>query len=241
MVLAHLMLERVAQLPLAEDDEPRVRNLAHDEVGGFDQIPLPLVADERRHVADDGSAVGEEERFVDVDGRCRDDAIDVDAFVHGDRSILRHAVGHQHLSNRFRGGDVTVHLPVLPLRERIATQVKVDAARGDQRRRRPVGAPECRRVDRQRKRRHRDSVRVVRVDHVRVEPPDDAREAPGRREVHFGAGGERNELEPLLRAPPQLAVRVRDQRGAVADLAQTVDGQQHLVLTAAPGAGGVYM
>src|SRR6185503_20584162 len=40
---------------------------------------------------------------------------------------------------------------------------------------------------------------------------------------------------------PQLAAGVRDQRRAMADRAQAVDGEQHLVLTAAPGARGVDM
>src|SRR5205807_1268107 len=41
------------------------------------------------------------------------------------------------------------------------------------------------------------------------------------------------------RAPPQLAVRVRDERRAVSNRPQSVDREQHLVLTAAPGACGV--
>ena len=58
-------------------------------------------------------------------------------------------------------------------------------------------------------------------------------------EVHLGARRDRDQVEPLRGAPAQLAVRVRDQRRAVADRAQPVDRQQHLVLTAAPGSGRV--
>ena len=58
-------------------------------------------------------------------------------------------------------------------------------------------------------------------------------------EIHLGPRRDRNQLEPFGRAPPQLAVGVRDQRRAMADRAQAVDGQQHLVLAAAPGSSGV--
>jgi hypothetical protein len=34
---------------------------------------------------------------------------------------------------------------------------------------------------------------------------------------------------------------MRDERRPLADLAQAVDGQQHLVLSASPRAGGVYV
>ena len=53
-----------------------------------------------RDVADDRSVVREEERLVDVHGRDGAHVIDVDAFVHGDRALFRHAVGHEHLPDR---------------------------------------------------------------------------------------------------------------------------------------------
>ena len=62
---------------------------------------------------------------------------------------------------------------------------------------------------------------------------------PRRRQIHLGPRRQRDQLEPFGRAPPQLAVRVRDERRALADRPQAVHGQQHLVLTAAPGARGV--
>ena len=46
---------------------------------------------------------------------------------------------------------------------------------------------------------------------------DDARQPPGGRQVHLGPRRERDQVESLGRASPQLAVRVRDERGAVAD------------------------
>ena len=97
----------------------------------------------------------------------------------------------------------------------------------------------CGGAERQRERRHGDAVRVVRVDDVRLQPLDDARQPPGRRQVHLGARRERDELEAFGGAAAQLAVRMRDERGPMPDLAQAVHGQQHLVLAAAPGPGGV--
>ena len=66
-----------------------------------------------------------------------------------------------------------------------------------------------------------------------------ARQPPRRRQIHLGPRRDRDQLEPFGGAPPQLAVRMRDQRRAMADRAQAVDGQQHLVLAAAPGPRGV--
>mgnify|MGYP003694238259 CR=1 FL=1 len=80
---------------------------------------------------------------------------------------------------------------------------------------------------------------IVRVDDVRLQPLHDARQPPRRRQIHLGARRERDELEAFRRAPPQLAVGMRDQRRALPDLAQAVDGQQHLVLAAAPRPGGI--
>ena len=104
-------------------------------------------------------------------------------------------------------------------------EVEVDAPRGDERRLRR------RRRDRQRERRHRDAVRIVRVDDVGPELLDDARQPPGRGEVHLGARRERDQLEPFRRALPQLAVRVRDERRPLADRAQAV------APSTAPGSG----
>ena len=58
VILAHLTLEVLAQLAFAEDDEPRVRHLAHDEVRGLDEMALALVRHERGDVADDRRAGG---------------------------------------------------------------------------------------------------------------------------------------------------------------------------------------
>src|SRR5262249_37201087 len=65
--------------------------------------------------------------------------------------------------------------------------------------------------------------------------------APRRREIHLGARRERHQLEPLGCAPPQLTVRMGDERRPLSDLAQAVDGQQDLILAAPPGPGRVDM
>ena len=82
-------------------------------------------------------------------------------------------------------------------------------------------------------------MRVVRVNHVRREPFDDAGETPRRREIYFRSGSERNQLEPFGGAPAQLAVGVRDERRTMAERSKAVDGQQDLVLAAAPRPGGI--
>ena len=93
--------------------------------------------------------------------------------------------------------------------------------------------------ERQRQRRHRDPVRIVGVHDVRPQRLTTRAKPPRRRQVDLGPRRDRNQLEPFAGAPPQLAVGVRDERRAMADLAQAVHGQQHLVLPAAPRAGGV--
>ena len=82
---------------------------------------------------------------------------------------------------------------------------------------------------------------IVRVDDVGPQPFQQPRELPRRGQIHLGARRERDEVEPFGDAAAQLAVRVRDQRRALADRAQTVHGQQYLVLTAAPRPRGVYV
>ena len=114
MVLADLTLERLSQLALAQNDEAGVRHLADDQVRRVDEVPLAFVRDERSDISDDGRLVRQPERFVHVDRRRRDDPIDVDAVVHGHGVIGGHAVGEEHLADRFGRRDEAVHLPMLP-------------------------------------------------------------------------------------------------------------------------------
>jgi len=90
-----------------------------------------------------------------------------------------------------------------------------------------------------RERGHGDAVCVVRVDDVRRQSANHAQQAPGGRQVHLGSRSDGDEFEAFGGAAAELAVWVRDQRGAVTDGAQAVHGHQHLVLTAAPRPGRV--
>ena len=158
---------------------------------GVDEMALTLVRHQRRDVADDRRVVRQPEGLMDVDRWRCGHVFDVDAFVDRDRPLGGHAVGDEHLADGFRRGDEAVHLPVLPSRKRIAAEVKVDAARRDERRRAPARSLGGRRPHRQRQRSHRDAVRVVSVNDVGSEPLDDPRQPPGRGEVHLGARRER--------------------------------------------------
>ncbi len=129
-----------------------------------------------------------------------------------------------------------VDLAMLPSGKRIVAEMKVDTARDDQRR---LAVLCGRGAEREREACHGDAVRVVGVDDVGLQLLDDAVQPPRSGEVHLGFRRERNELEPFGGALAQLAVRMRDERGTLADFAQAVDGQQHLVLPATPGSSGV--
>ena len=72
------------------------------------------------------------------------------------------------------------------------------------------------------------------MNDVRRQTLHHARELPGGGQIHLGPGRNRDEIEPLLRAPAELAVGMGDEGRAMSDLAQADDGQQHLVLAAAP-------
>ncbi len=200
-------------------------------------MALTFVRHERSHVADDWRAVRQPECFVHVHWGGRLHVPQIDAFVHGRRPLRRHAVRHEHLSDRLGRRDEAVHLPVLPPRERVAFQMKIDATRRDERRRRRAARRS--RAKRQRERGHRHPVRVVRVNDVRPQPLDHPRQPPCGRQIHFRARRERDQLEPLASAAPQLAARMRDERRPLADRAQTVHRDQNLVLSAAPGAGRI--
>ena len=111
--------------------------------------------------------------------------------------------------------------------------MEVDAARRDDARAR-IGSAE-----RQGESGHRHGVRIVRVHDLRLPVADDARQLPRRRQIHLVARRERHQVGPFRRAPIELALRVRDEHGLVPDRAEPEDGQEDLVLSAAPGAGGV--
>ena len=68
---------------------------------------------------------------------------------------------------------------------------------------------------------------------------DEPRERPRGREIHLAARRDREELQTLLRSPPQFAGGMRDERRAMPGGAQPEDGQEHLVLAAPPAPRGV--
>ena len=74
---------------------------------------------------------------------------------------------------------------------------------------------------------------------LRLPLADDARQLPRRRQVDLVARRQRHEVGPFERAAIELALAVRDEHGPVAHGAQPENGQEDLVLSAAPGAGGV--
>jgi hypothetical protein len=76
---------------------------------------------------------------------------------------------------------------------------------------------------------------IVRMHDVRFQALDDAGQPPGGGEVHFRARRDRDQLETLVGAAPQHAVRMCDQCRPMTERVQAVDRQQDLVLAAAPG------
>jgi hypothetical protein len=106
--------------------------------------------------------------------------------------------------------------------------MEVDAPRRDERRLHRPGA------HRQRQRRHRDPVRIVRVHDVRLQALQNAREAPRGVEIELGPRRQRDQVQSFRRPLPQLSVRVRDQQRPMTEGPQAQDGHQHLILTATP-------
>ena len=95
--------------------------------------------------------------------------------------------------------------------------------------------------EREREGRHGDAVSIVRMDDLGPQAFHQTGQPPRRREVHLRARGERDELEAFRGAPPQLAVRMSDQRRAMPDFPQAVDGEQDLVLATTPRPRGIDM
>src|SRR5262249_13341459 len=145
----------------------------------------------------------------------------------------------QHLADGLGRGDEAVDLAVFPARKRILLEMKIDASGGDEGLDAQRLSASGRRGDREAERRHGDAVWIVRVYDVRPGSPEHPREAPRRTQVEFSARSEWDEIESFFGAPPQLAVWVRDERGAMPDRPQPIDGQEDLILSAAPGASCV--
>ena len=234
MQILHLLLERRTQLAFAEDHQMRIGHLVHHQRDGVEQVPLALVCHQRPHVHDHRHAVRQPELDVDVERRQPLDLGDVDAVVHHVRPARAgNAVVDEDVANGARRGDEARHLAILPARERVAAQVEVHAPGRHQRGGRSDGA------ERQGRRRHRHRVRIVRVHEVGPVVADDARQPPRRAQVDLVARRQSDQIRPFGGALVQLTLRVRDEHRSVPAFAQPQDGQERLLLSAAPGPGGV--
>ena len=170
---------------------------------------------------------------MQIDRRTVLDLLDVDAVVDDIDAAGWNAILDQNVLDRPRRRDEAIDLPVLPLRERVRLQVKIDAPRGDDLR------PRLRRAKRQPERRHRHRVGIVRVDNLRPPPPRDPRQLPRRGQIDLIHRRERKQVRPLGGAAEQLALGVRHQHGTMAAGPQAQHGQEDLLLSPAPGSRGV--
>ena len=73
--------KRIRQLALANDEEAGIGDLANDELGGVDKIPLTFVWIEGGDVANNRRPMWQPERLVHVDGRRRLDTLEVDSIA----------------------------------------------------------------------------------------------------------------------------------------------------------------
>ena len=79
------------------------------------------------------------------------------------------------------------------------------------------------------------------MNHVRLKPFHDASQTPSRRQVHFRLRRDGNQLQSFGNPSLELTVRMRHERGPVANRSQAVDSQQDLILPAAPRSSCVYV
>ena len=82
-------------------------------------------------------------------------------------------------------------------------------------------------------------MRIVCVDDFRLPLADDAGQLPRRREIDLASRRERHEIGSLRRAAVEYALGVRHEDRSMAAGAKPEHRQEDLVLSAAPGAGGV--
>ncbi len=228
-----LSLERVGELTAAHDDEARIGYGLDHAGGGVDQVPLALVGHQRRDVANDGGFVRKPELLVCAERGGSVDVFEVDALVDDRGPILWYSVSDQHRLNTAGRTNEELDLTILPPRQGVGANVKVDAARRyESRRREPTRHRPC-------QRRERDAVRVMRMEDRGPQLFDQARQLPGRSEVHLVAWRQRIQVGAFGHPPPQFAVRMGDQRGPMTSGPQTGHGQHDLVLSATPRAGRV--
>ena len=79
------------------------------------------------------------------------------------------------------------------------------------------------------------------MDDVGLQSRKGPRQLPTRFQIELMIGGQRQQLQPLGRPTPQLAVGVRHEHRAMPGSPQAKDGQQDLILTAPPRSRGIDM
>ena len=228
-----LLLEWMPEVAFPEDDEMHFGHVPHGERKGVEQIPLTLVIDKGSDVHDDRDAVRQPEFTMQICRRDAADAFDIDAVVHHADAVARDAVLIEHLADGVRGGNEAGDLPMLPSREGIAAEMKVDAARGHK------AGRGHRRPERQRSGGDGDGMRVMGMHDGRPVLGEQPRQAPRRGDINFRRDGEPQTVRRIRRAPVEFAVGMRDQQRPMPARTQALDGQEGLLLSAAPGAGGV--
>jgi hypothetical protein len=77
------------------------------------------------------------------------------------------------------------------------------------------------------------------VHDFRLPLPDQPRQLPRRRQVDLVSRRQRKQIGSFASPSMELALAMRDEHGAVTHGAEPQNGQEDLVLSAAPGAGGV--
>lgn len=228
-----LLLEWTPEFAFPEDDEMQFGHVPHGERKGVEQIPLTLVIDKGSDVHDDWDAVRQPEFPMQICGSDVADAFDIDAVVHHADAVARDAVLIEHLADGVRGGDEAGDLPMFPAREGIAAEMKVDAARGHQ------SGRGCHRSERERGGGDGDRMRVMGMHDGRPVLGEQPRQTPRGSDIDFGRDGEAQTFGRIGRAPVEFAVGMRDQQRPMPARTQALDGQEGLLLSAAPGAGGV--
>src|SRR5580765_2659974 len=93
----------------------------------------------------------------------------------------------------------------------------------------------------ERHRGERNGHRIVRVHDFRTDVVEDPHELPGRVHVELAPRREAEKPESFARTPPQLAALMCDEHRRMPERLEPGDGEQDLILSAAPRACGVYM
>ena len=128
MSLLDLTSQPVFELAGTDDEKPRIGHLAEHQRHCVHEIPLTFVRHQRSHVADDGCVVGQPKLLVDIERRSGGDSAEVDALVDDRRAVGRDPIADEHRLNEGRRTNEAIDLPVLPLRERVASDMEVDSS-----------------------------------------------------------------------------------------------------------------